>query len=175
MAQHLTTMHAAFGTVIWVVCGLGVVGAFVALVWNGRTWEEYSKDHLLMERESSPEQKPGSAASQLEREIEIRQLLEARNARRQRRGEAPIDIEAELATLTGSPPGDAVLRADPVLRPDAALRAEVRDLVVARNYRRQRSGKPGLDVEAEVERQLARIDGSAGASPRGESGPQALG
>jgi hypothetical protein len=37
---------------------------------------------------------------------------------------------------------------------DAGLRAEVRQLVVARNERRARQGKPPLDVEAEVERQL---------------------
>jgi len=153
-------MHAAFGTVLWVVCGLGILGAFVALVWNGKTWEEYGKDHLMMEGESSPGPKSGSAAGLLERDMEIRQLLEARNARRRRRGEPPIDIEAELAILTGTP---AV---------DADLRAEIRDLVIARNYRRERAGKPPLDVEAEVERQLARMNATSG---HGESDPQALG
>ena len=37
---------------------------------------------------------------------------------------------------------------------DYALRDEVRQLVIARNERRSRAGKPPLDVEAEVERQL---------------------
>jgi hypothetical protein len=37
---------------------------------------------------------------------------------------------------------------------DPALRAEVRQLVRARNARRARRGQPPLDVEAEVERQL---------------------
>ena len=98
-----------------------------------------------MDGESSAGPKPGSAAAQLERDMEIRQLLEARNARRQRRGEPPLDIEAELAALTRPPPVDT------------ALRAEIRDLVIARNYRRARSGKPPLDVDEEVERQVARL------------------
>jgi hypothetical protein len=137
-------VHAAFGIVVWVVCGLGLLAAFAALVLSGKTWEEYGKDRLLMERESPTGPKPGSAAALLERDAEIRQLLEARNARRQRRGEPPIDIEAELRRLTA-----------PAI--DADLRAEIRDLVIARNHRRARAGKPPLDVEAEIERQIASL------------------
>jgi hypothetical protein len=37
---------------------------------------------------------------------------------------------------------------------DAALREEVRQLVVAGNERRMRRGREPLDVEAEVDRQL---------------------
>ena len=77
-----------------------------------------------------------------ERDEEIRQMLEARNARRVRQGKAPLDVEAELARLTGRRP------------PTRPCEAEVRQLVVARNDRRARQGKPPLDVEAEVERQL---------------------
>jgi hypothetical protein len=87
---------------------------------------------------------PGEAA---EREAEVRQMLEARNERRVRRGQAPLDIEAELAALVrGAAPA-----ADP------ALVAEVRDLVIARNERRVRMGKEPLDVEAEVARQLREL------------------
>ena len=43
---------------------------------------------------------------------------------------------------------------------DAELRAEVRQLVVARNERRLRQGLEPLDVEAETERQLADFIGS---------------
>ena len=42
---------------------------------------------------------------------------------------------------------------------DAGLRDEVRQLVIARNDRRQRAGKEPLDVEAEVERQLRDLNG----------------
>jgi hypothetical protein len=79
-----------------------------------------------------------------ERDDEIRQLLEARNARRLARGQAPVDVESELRALT---------------RPaaDPALEAEVRQLVVARNERRGRQGKEPLDVDAEVARQLREL------------------
>jgi hypothetical protein len=137
-------VHAAFGIVVWVVCVLGVLAAFVALVLSGKTWEELGKDRLLMEGESPRGPKPGSAAALLERDTEIRQLLEARNARRLRRGEDPIDVEAELRRLTA-----------PAIDPD--LRGEIRDLVIARNHRRQRAGKPLLDVEAEIEREIANL------------------
>jgi uncharacterized protein YkwD len=78
------------------------------------------------------------------RDDEIRQMLAARNERRARRGEPPLDVEEELAKLTGA----AVFTTDP------ELEGEVRALVVARNQRRARKGQPPLDVEAEVRRQL---------------------
>jgi hypothetical protein len=76
-----------------------------------------------------------------DRDEEIRQLLEARNARRARRGEELLDVDAELAALSGQ-----------VV--DEGLRDEVRQLVTARNARRERKGQPPLDVESEVDRQL---------------------
>ena len=63
---------------------------------------------------------------------EIRQMLEAKSARRQARGEA-LDVDAELAALTSAP--------SPA---DAGPREEVRQLVVARNERRARQGKEPL-------------------------------
>jgi hypothetical protein len=73
-------------------------------------------------------------------------MLDARNARRLVRGQAPLDVEEELARLT---------------RPaaDPALEAEVRQLVEARNARRARRGQPPLDVEAEVRQQLDDLMG----------------
>jgi hypothetical protein len=71
-------------------------------------------------------------------------MLEARNARRRRRGEPEVDIERELNRLTA-----------PAI--DDELRGEIRDLVVARNHRRARQGKPPLDVESEIERQIAEL------------------
>ncbi len=70
-------------------------------------------------------------------------MLEAKSARREARGQPALDVDAELAALTGAP-----------VDVDAGLREEVRQLVVARNERRARQGKEPLDVEAEVERQL---------------------
>jgi len=133
-------MHSALGTVIWIVCIAAVVIAFVALIFSRRTWEDYGRDHLLMDSEAPP---AGSAGLR-ERDEEIRQMLEARNARRQRRGEEPVDVDQELSRLTA-----------PQMDPE--LRQEIRDLVQARNYRRVRAGKPPLDVDAEVEREIKRL------------------
>jgi hypothetical protein len=88
---------------------------------------------------------PGSAAARAEADAEIRQLVEAKSARRVARGEAPLDVDAEIAALSAPPPADA------------GLREEVRQLVVARNERRLARGQEPLDVEAEVERQLREL------------------
>ena len=76
-------------------------------------------------------------------------MLEAKSRRREARGEAPLDVEAELAELTAGTPTPG----------DPALREEVRQLVVARNERRLRQGKEPLDVETETERQLRDLQG----------------
>ena len=136
-------MHSTFNIVIWVVCILAVVIALGALIASRNTWEDYGKGRFTMDRD---EPRGGSGAELAERDGEIRQLLEARNARRVRRGESPIDVDQELARLTA--PADA-----------PELREEIRQLVVARNHRRERAGKPPLDVEAEVEREIAELTG----------------
>jgi hypothetical protein len=137
-------MQAQFGTVLWIVCGCGIIAALASLISSGKNWEEYGKSRLLMESDFLRGPRPGSAASILERDTEIRELLEARNLRRARRGEAPIDVESELKRLTA-----------PSI--DAELRGEIRDLVIARNVRRARAGKPPLDVESEIEREIAGL------------------
>jgi hypothetical protein len=133
-------MHSAFIIVIWVVSLLALVIAFGALIAGRKTWEDYGKGRFVMDHDTSPEAAPA------ERDDEIRQLLEARNARRERRGEAPVDVDDELARLTA-----------PAVDPE--LREEIRQLVVARNHRRVRAGKPPLDVEAEIEREITSLGG----------------
>jgi hypothetical protein len=137
-------VHGALATLVWVVCIAALVIGLLALLSNRRTWEDFGKDGLLMESDAAQNPGVGSAAALRERDEEIRQMLEARNARRVRRGEAPIEVEQELSRLT---------------RPqvDPELRQEIRDLVKARNYRRARAGKPPLDVDAEVEREISRL------------------
>jgi hypothetical protein len=137
-------MQGAFGTVMWLVLGVGVVVAVVTLLLTNRTWREFGKNALLMDRDLPRGPAPGSAAAGYERDAEIRQLLEARNARRLRRGEPPLDIEQELARLTA-----------PLIDPE--LRQEIRDLVMARNARRLRRGQAPLDVDAEIEREIGRL------------------
>jgi hypothetical protein len=137
-------VHETFGIVLWVVCIAGAIVAFVAFVATRKTWRDFGKDGLLLDSELGRGPSSGSVAALHERDEEIRQMLEARNARRIRRGEEPLDIEQELAKLTA-----------PQIDPE--LRSEIRDLVIARNFRRTRAGKPPLDVEAEIEREIREL------------------
>ena len=88
---------------------------------------------------------------------EVRQLLQAKSDRRERRGQQPLDVETETERLLA----EAAAPRSRQEEFDAELRAEVRQLVVARNERRLRAGQAPLDVEAETERQLADLVGSS--------------
>jgi hypothetical protein len=140
-------VHGAFGTVLWVVCIIAAIAAVAALISSRKSWQDYGKNGLLLDSEMSRPSNAGSSVADQERAEEIRQMMEARNARRIRRGEAPLDVEQEIARL--SPP--------PKLDPQ--LQSEIRDLVKARNYRRVRAGKPPLDIEAEVQREVEKLRG----------------
>jgi hypothetical protein len=130
-----------FGTVVIAVSLVAVLVAVLSYWGSGRMYGSIGASDLVMERESGAAAAPDSA----EAREEIRQLLEAKSARREARGEEPLDVEAELEALTRPAAGDP------------GLRDEVRQLVIARNERRLRQGKEPLDVEAEVERQLRSL------------------
>lgn len=134
----------AFGVIIIAVSVVAVLAAAVSYWGSGRIYTGLGRSDLEMERDRAAA--PTSAA---ETEEEIRQMLEAKSRRREARGEEPLDIDAELASLTAGTPGPG----------DPALREEVRQLVIARNERRLRQGKEPLDVEAEVDRQLRDLSG----------------
>jgi hypothetical protein len=138
------TIQDAFWTVLLsVVIGGGVI-ALITFIGTGKMYQQIGRGGLSINEDKDLLRGPGSssaAVSAQERDAEIRQLLQARNERRMRRGEEPLDIEAELARLTA-----------PAI--DPALREEIRQLVVARNERRMRAGQEPLEVEAEVERQI---------------------
>jgi hypothetical protein len=132
-------MEEAFGIVLFVVVGIAAVAAVWALVTSGGSYDQIGGGGLSVD-EPRPAAGPVAAA---EREAEIRQMLEARNARRAARGEPPLDLDAELRALS--------VPADP------ELRDEVRALVEARNARRVARGEEPLDVEAEVDRRLREL------------------
>jgi hypothetical protein len=131
----------ALPIVIVVVVAVAAVVAVVTLFSSGGQYDRIGRGDLTFDREAAP-----PPAADPDRDDEIRQLLEARNARRAAHGKETLDVEAELAALT---------------RPaaDDALRAEIRSFVEARNARRVARGRPPLDVEAEVERRLSELDG----------------
>ena len=133
-------MQNAFLWVVVGVCVVGIVGAIVALLTSRQEWAQYGSDRLLLDSEA-----PRAPAAGRQRDEEVRQMLEARNARRRRRGEPEVDVEAELARLTAL--ADA----------DGELRDEIRQLVIARNHRRARKGLAPLDVDAEIARELSGL------------------
>jgi hypothetical protein len=135
----------AFLAVVIGVSVLGLVGAIVALATSGGSYERIGRGGLSI-GDDRPARSGAAAppAGTAERDAEIREYIAARNARRQARGEAPLDVEAELRALTA-----------PAVDPDLA--AEVRQLVEARNARRVARGEPPLDVEEEVTKRLREM------------------
>jgi len=137
-------MEAVFGTVLLAIVLVAAAVALLSYVGSGRIYEQLGKGDLALdEPDRPPAPVTGGPAAHAEAQAEIRQMLEAKSARRVARGEGPLDVEAEIAEL-GRPSGGS----------DAALREEVRQLVVARNDRRMNRGEQPLDVESEVDRQL---------------------
>jgi hypothetical protein len=141
----------AFPIVIIGVSLVGIVVAVAIALASGGLYERIGAGGFSMDREEPRKggggPPPGSAQERAEAADEIRQLVEAKSARRVARGQAPLDVDAEIDALTRP--------AAPVA--DAGLRDEIRQLVVARNERRLRRGQEPLDVEAEVERQVREL------------------
>jgi hypothetical protein len=125
-------MEGAFAIVLFVVVGVAAVAAVIALVTSRGSYEQIGRGGMSLDP---------APATDADREAEIRQMLEARNARRAARGEAPEDVDAQLRALSA-----------PAVDPE--LREEARTLVEATNARRAARGEPPLDVDAEVERRL---------------------
>jgi len=132
--------------VIFTVVIVATIVAIATLFMRGKAYEQIGRGGLSLRDEPDPRPAPTGAVAARERDDEIRQMLTARNERRVRRGEEPLDIEAELARLT-----------KPAV--DPGLEIEVRQLVIARNDRRLRQGKEPLDVETETDRQLRDLQG----------------
>lgn len=142
-------MGVDFGTVVIVVAALAAVLACVSFIGSGRIYERIGRTGLALDEpriDQGPE--PGTSAYDAEARAEIRQMLQAKSARRESRGEAALDVEAETERLTA-----------PSLAADEGLREEMRGLVQAANERRARRGEDVLDVEAEIERRLRELGG----------------
>jgi hypothetical protein len=138
-----------FGTALVIISVVAVVVAVASFWGSGKIYRGLGRSGpfaLGDERERRPAPAPHSPAADPEVREEVRQMLEAKSARREARGEQPLDVEAEMEQL---------LR--PATTVDESLREEVRQHVIARNERRMRQGKEPLDVESEVERQLREL------------------
>jgi hypothetical protein len=132
--------------VLFVLVG---VGSFLA---GGSLYDKIGEGGLSIGTPTHPSGPPaGSPLARAEREMEIRQMLQARSDRQVRMGGEALDIDAELALLE-QPGGESAGKHDP------GLTEEVRQLVIARNERRVRSGEDPMDVEEEVQRTLDELD-----------------
>jgi hypothetical protein len=133
-----------FGTGLIVIVLISIVIAALSFYDSGGLYDKIGKGGLwLDEPDLHPGPAPGTAAYDAEAQAEIRQMLEAKSRRMEARGDGPLDIEAEIATLTAP-------------RIDAGLREEIRELVIARSARGERRGEPPLDIDAEVQREIER-------------------
>jgi hypothetical protein len=141
------------GYVLALITLIALPIALIAFARTGPLWEGVGKGRFAIEQELPPPGRLAQPEPPVDRklqEAEARQMLEAKSYRRQQRGEAPLDVEAEVRRLLDAPGA-----AGPAI--DEKLRVEVRQLDVARNERRMRRGEQPLDVEAEVQRQLTDL------------------
>ena len=148
----LTSLQSGYVLVLITLLILPV--AAFSFARSGPAWEEIGKGRFGV-MHSMPAPRMSQPPQPVDRAIqaaEARQMLEAKSYLRLQRGEAPLDVEAEMTRL---------LEQEQVGKPnlDEKLRAEVRELVIARNERRMRGGKEPLDVDEEVERQVADFIG----------------
>ena len=89
-------MADVFAVVVFVVVGAMAIVAVITLAGARRSYDDIGAGDLsLRDGKDRPAEDPLPAPAM--REAEIRQLVEARNARRVRRGEPPLDVEAEVA------------------------------------------------------------------------------
>jgi len=146
-----------------ILLGISAIAAPIAGYLFHRTaeaWRSFGKGPFAIEPGAPGEAsgaRPTEPVDPAIQAAEVRQMLEAKAERRRRRGEAPLDVEAETTRLLASAGPTAASRGEEI---EAELRQEVRQLVVSRNERRLRQGLEPLDVEAETERQLADFVGS---------------
>ncbi|HXQ88662.1 MAG TPA: hypothetical protein VN733_03395 [Solirubrobacterales bacterium] len=145
------------GAILLAISGIAAPVAGYLFHRSAAAWRSFGQGPFAIDSEVIPS--PRGAPAPVDpamQAAEVRQMLAAKAERQRRRGEQPLDVEAEAERLLASakrPRGTDAM--------DAELRAEVRQLVVARNERRMREGRQPLDVEAETERQLADFVGSS--------------
>ena len=113
-----------FLVVVIVVPLIAFAVAIVALATSGGSYDRIGRGGLSLDD-------PPPAAPPAEREADLRDLLEARNARRVARGEPPADVDAELRALraagrSGAGGRGAPARRGPQRPPGRARRAAAR-------------------------------------------------
>lgn len=82
------SVGSTFAIVLFAVVGVAVVVGLLSLIGRERAYEEIGRETIV--RDSAP------AAAEPTLADEIRGLVVARNERRARNGEPPLDVEAEV-------------------------------------------------------------------------------
>ena len=99
-------MQDAFGIVLFVVVGVSVVIAIVSLFGRSRLHDEIGRGGMSIgEDRDRPPGGPAPPLGDAELLAEVRALVEARNARRIAHGQAPLDVDAEIARQLRDLPG----------------------------------------------------------------------
>jgi hypothetical protein len=140
------------GTVLGLITLIVLPIAAIAFARSGPAWRGIGRGPLSIDQDLPARPVGGRPAAAVDPAIqaaEARQMIEAKSYRRRQRGEAELDVEAELRAVLEPAAQEPGL--------DEELRDEVRRLVIASNERRRRRGEAELDVEAETERQLSEI------------------
>lgn len=100
-ATAMTTVEQ--GTVLILICVIAAPIAALMFARSGQAWRSIGKGPLAIEPAQPPRpgRGPSPAVERAIRAAEVRQMLEAKVARQRRRGEQPIDVEAEAKRLLG--------------------------------------------------------------------------
>lgn len=152
----LTALQKGIGVLAFTGLAAPLIGLLLKRVGGG--WETMGGGPFAILNERPQKRSalgPEQSVDPAIQAAEVRQMLAAKSHRREMRGEAPLDVEAEterLLAVAERPRGAEAM--------DVELQTEVRQLVIARNERRMREGLQPLDVEAETEKQLADLIGS---------------
>jgi hypothetical protein len=87
------------GFVLTLITLIALPIALIAFARTGPLWEGVGKGPFAIEREMPPPSRLSQPEPPVDRklqETEARQMLEAKSYRRRQRGEAPLDVEAEV-------------------------------------------------------------------------------
>jgi hypothetical protein len=156
MAPVLALTAVQKGAILLGISGIAAPIAGYLFHRSAEAWRSFGQGPFAIGGESPRPSRGGLPAEPVDPAIqaaEVRQMLEAKAERRRRRGQEPLDVEAETTRLlaeaeNAAGPGEAI---------EAELREEVRQLVIARNERRLRQGLEPVDVATETERQLGDL------------------
>jgi hypothetical protein len=85
-----------FGTTIIVLSIVAAVVACLSYIGSGRLYERVGKSGLFLDTPDGPAEPLSRGADEAQLREEVRQLVVARNERRARQGEEPLDVEAEV-------------------------------------------------------------------------------